>query len=260
MKHNRDTHSIGYMGKMVSILLAVILWELVAKRLNQRVLLASPIEVCASLLCIIKQSSCWESVLFSIGHILAGFFLALVSGILLAILSNRIHLFEVFLWPYMAVVKATPVASFIILCLVWVDIKNLSIVISFLMVLPVVYHNYLSGMHSIDNKLLEMAKVNRMPYFYRFLAIDLMGLKEAVLTTVSTGVAMAFKSGIAAEVIGVPAGSIGKMLYQAKIYLCTADMLAWTVLIVVCSVVVEKALMLLVKAGYGSMERIVKVI
>lgn len=260
MKYNRNTRTIGYMGKLVSIILALFLWEFVAKRLNQRVLLASPIEVCVSLFRIIKKASCWEYAFFSIGHILSGFFLALLSGILLAIFSNRLHFFEIFLWPYMAVVKATPVASFIILCLVWVDIRNLSIVISFLMVLPVVYHNYLSGLRSIDTKLLEMAKVNRMPFFYRLCAIELMGLKDTMITIVSTGVAMAFKSGIAAEVIGVPAGSIGKMLYQAKIYLGTADMLAWTVLIVVCSVVIEKVLIFLVKALYGVLERILKVI
>ena len=55
--------------------------------------------------------------------------------------------------------------------------------------------------------------------------------------------------GVAAEIIGMPKGSVGQMLYMSKIYLDTDDLLAWTVIIVVLSVIFEKLVVLALKAA-----------
>ena len=66
---------------------------------------------------------------------------------------------------------------------------------------------------------------------------------------------MGFKSGIAAEVIGVPDGSIGEGLYLAKIYLSTAELFAWTFMIIVVSTLFEKLFLWILKkfAGKGAL-------
>ena len=51
---------------------------------------------------------------------------------------------------------------------------------------------------------------------------------------------LCWKSGVAAEVIGLPSGSIGERLYDAKIYLNTGEVLAWTLVIVLISLACEK--------------------
>lgn len=245
-----------YLEKAAAILVAIGIWQILSLLIHQRVLLASPIEVLRALGIFVLDKKCLLSVILSVGHFVLGFLLAFSIGIMLAFLSARYHGFEVFLWPYMQTVKATPVASFIILCLVWFPVQQLSVIISFLMVVPIVYHNFLAGIRMLDRGKTEMCKVYGIPFRLRFFAYILPQLKAAVVASCSTGLAMAFKAGTAAEVIGTPAYSIGRMLYQAKIYLCTADLMAWTVVIVACSVLLEKLLLSAVKVLYNRLEKI----
>lgn len=85
--------------------------------------------------------------------------MALILGILLAVLAFLFRTVEILVNPVLTAVKSTPVASFIILCLIWIPSRNLSVFISFLMVLPVIYTNILEGIRQTDRQILEMAKV-----------------------------------------------------------------------------------------------------
>ena len=209
----------------------------------------------------LRMTTIWQvegfasSIWFSFYHIAGGFLLALVSGILLAALSGRFKWVETALWPFMITVKTVPVASFVVICLIWLSAQNLSVFISFLIVLPVVYGNVLQGIKSEDGKMLEVAEVFRMPMLRRILYIHMPQLKPFILSACATALGMSWKAGIAAEIIGTPDGSIGKQLYYAKIYLDTDDLLCWTVIIVIVSVAFEKLFMLALRAAYRRLER-----
>jgi NitT/TauT family transport system permease protein len=184
-----------------------------------------------------------SSIWFTFYHIAGGFFLGLLLGCLLAVLANRFPAVEILLWPWMVTIKSVPVASFIVICLIWLSAQNLSLFISFLIVLPVIYQNMLTGLRSCDRKMAEMADIFRLPWYRRLRYITLPQLKPFLVAACSLTTGMAWKAGVAAEIIGTPNGSIGKMLYLSKIYLDTDDLLAWTVIIVIISVVSEKAFM-----------------
>ena len=136
--------------------------------------------------------------------------------------------------------KSTPVASFTILCLIWIPSRNLSVFISFVMVFPVIYTNVLEGILSTDPQLLEMAEIFRLPLSRRIRYIYLSQVMPYFRSACTISIGMCWKSGIAAEVIGMPKGSIGEKLYQAKIYLNTPDLFAWTMVIIVVSRVFEQ--------------------
>ena len=155
----------------------------------------------------------------------------------------------------MITVKTVPVASFVVICLIWLSAQNLSVFISFLIVLPVVYGNVLEGIKSEDRKMIEVGRVFNMPLLKRILYIHMPQLKPFMLSACATSLGMSWKAGVAAEIIGTPDGSIGKQLYYAKIYLDTDDLLCWTVIIVIISVVFEKLFMLLVRRSYARLER-----
>ena len=240
--------------KTIAILLAVLFWQIAAMLLNSRLLLASPVSVCSRLCTLLGEPSFYSSVLFSFGRIVTGFLLALITGAFLAILANRFHWAEVLLFPYISIIKTTPVASFIILCLIWLDTEHLPIFISFLMVLPVLYTNLLQGIRQTDRNLLEMAQVFCLPPLRKFLYIYLPELKPYLLSACSVSLGLCWKAGIAAEVIGIPAGSIGERLYEAKLYLSSADLFAWTVVIIAISILFEKAFLWLLKTVYHVLE------
>ena len=147
--------------------------------------------------------------------------------------------------PLVAVIKAVPVASFIILALVWLNSRSLSLFISALMVFPPVYLNVLEGIRRTDGQLLEMARVFRVPFSRQLRYIYLPQIMPYFRTAVSLGLGLCWKAGAAAEVIGLPAGSVGERLYTAKVYFQTPDLFAWTVTIVAVSVLFERLFLIL---------------
>lgn len=226
----------------------LLLWHFLSVFIGSDILLVSPLDVAKTLWTLLFTPQFLATVGYSAIRILGGFFLALLLGVLLAWISARFEPVEILLRPITAVIKAVPVASFIILVLLWFSSRNLSIIISFLMVFPVIYTNTLKGIQNTDRKLLETAAVFRISRLKRIVYIDLPAVLPFFVSACSVSLGLCWKSGIAAEVIGIPGGSIGEQLYNAKIYLQTGELLAWTVVIVAVSILFEKLFMALLHA------------
>ncbi len=239
------------MKKRVISLLCVFFWLVVwqagAMALNQRILLVTPVDAAVKLIELIPSADFWKSVMFSAGRILSGFALGLTVGTGLAVFSGRYVFLRKLLSPFISVLKAVPVASFTILALIWVSSKNLSVLVTFLICVPIVYINMLEGIDSLDPKLKEMSTVFGIPPMRRFVGIYLSQLLPYFRSAAGLAIGLCWKSGAAAEVIGIPDGSIGEKLYQAKIYLETADLFAWTAVIIFVSWLCEKSFMSVIK-------------
>ena len=226
--------------KVGAALLALTFWEIAALLIHQRILLVTAVAVARRLCTIWRVEGFARAIWFSFYHIAGGFLLGLILGCLLAYLAAKHPVVETLLWPGMATIKSVPVASFVVICLIWLSARNLSVFISFLIVIPIIYQNVLEGLRAENREMQEVATVFQLPWRKRFRYIELPKIRPFLLSACRVTTGMAWKAGIAAEIIGVPNGSIGKMLYTAKIYLDTDDLLAWTVIIVVISVVAEK--------------------
>lgn len=231
------------------VLFWLALWQLAAMLLNTDILLVSPIEAAARLLELLPSAEFWRSVGFSAGRILSGFALGAVSGTVLALLAGKVRFVKTLFSPLVSVVKAVPVASITVLALIWVSSQNLSVLVSFLISLPIVYSNMLEGIESLDPKLNEMAKLFHVPVGRRFIGVYLSQLLPYFRSAARLAVGLSWKSGAAAEIIGIPSGSIGEKLYEAKIYLETADLFAWTIAVILLSWLSEKVFLLLVGAA-----------
>lgn len=242
--------------KMTAVLLLLCLWQGAAVLLDRKILLASPVSVILRLFTIWRETGFLNAVFFSFLRIAGGFLAAFMLGVLLSVAAGKFSSVEMLLSPLMATVKSVPVASFIIIALIWLSSSELSVFISFLMVLPIIYNNCLAGIKSIDNKMLEMADIFRFSFGKRFLFIWLPSIKPHILSACRTALGIAWKSGIAAEVIGIPSGSIGEKLYEAKAYFNTVDLFAWTVIIVALSFLFETVCLRLLNIFYNSIENI----
>jgi len=242
--------------RLWSAALWLLIWQGLSMYIGQDILLVSPVSVIQRLSQLALTADFWLSALFSLQRIAAGFLLAVFTGITLAAASARFKLVQEFLAPAILLIKSTPVASFIILILIWVSSRNLSVVISFLMVLPVIYTNALEGIRSTDVKLLEMADVFRISKRRRFLYIYVSQVLPFFQSACLTGLGLCWKAGIAAEVIGIPKGSIGEKLYMAKIYFATPDLFAWTLTVILISLLFEKLFMFFIQVLIKRLERL----
>ncbi len=225
------------------MLLALAFWQIAAMVIHQNILLVTPTAVLMRLTTIWQVEGFWSSIWFTFYHIAGGFFMGLLLGVGLAFLAYKWNLVETLLWPRLITFRSVPVASIVVISLIWLSAKNLSIFISFLIVLPVVYQNMLTGLRAMNQDMEELAVVYQIPWYRKLKAITLPQIKSYLISACSVTTGMAWKAGVSAEIIGTPNGSIGKMLYIAKIYLDTDDLLAWTVIIVVISVLSEKLFM-----------------
>lgn len=240
------------------IIFWLLVWEFISLLLSNEIILVGPTKVIRALLTQMLLPDFWKTILLSSGKISLGFLLAFTAGIFIGGVAFRFSFLEKLLEPVIVFFKSVPVASFVILALIWVGSRNLSILIAFLVVFPIIYISTLSGLRNADPKLLEMAKVFRIPVRKKLLYLYCPALLPYLESSCHIALGMCWKSGIAAEVIGVPDHSIGEKLYMAKIYLSTADLFAWTAVIILISALFEKLFLrflFLAKPGAISIKR-----
>lgn len=240
----------GRWERLAALAVWIVLWQAAAMTLGHGGLfLATPVQTLAALARIAPTAGFWQRIAFSALRILAGFLLAVAGGLVLGAAGARWRRVRIFVEPVMQLIRAMPVASFVILALLWVRGENLSVVVSFTHVLPVVYAGVLAGIADTDPQLLEMARVYRLPLGARLRYIWLPGVFPSFSESCIAAMGMCWKSGVSAEVIGLPDHSVGDALYRAKITLSTPEVFAWTLVIVLLSALLSAAAARLLRAA-----------
>ena len=241
--------------KAAAIVFWIAIWWIASIMIGEDLFLPSPFSVAERLAALVQESQFWMSAAFTLSRILIGFILSLAIALAAAWLSSSFVWFRILMDPLVRIVRATPVASIVILALVWVSSRNLSALISALMVFPIVYTNVLKGIDETPKELIEMADAYHVRLMKRLRYIYIPSVLPYFLSSLSIALGLAWKSGIAAEVIGLPDGSIGERVYEAKIYLSTPDLFAWTVTIVILAFLFERLFLLLSSKLAGRLMR-----
>lgn len=223
---------------------AAWLLELRLEGRGNELLLPYPMTVLHSLQVLWRTREFWLVVMGSLLRILLGMAAGCVFGAVLSILTCASTWLDSLLAPAIRVVRATPVTSFILLILLWTSRTNVPSVISALMVLPVVWENLSQGIRSTDPKLLEMARAYRFSPIKQLRLIYFPTVRPYLSAAVTTAMGLAWKSGVAAEVLCLPKRAIGTQIYNSKLYLEIPDLFAWTLTVVLLSILLEKLLSL----------------
>ncbi len=217
------------------------LWAVAAWHVGKPLLFPTPWAVLVRLFELLGTKTFYEVTATSIGNITAGIIFALILGCVLALLSSRIKPLRDLCLPVMTVIKATPVASFIILVLIFLGSAKVPGFITFLIVLPVIWTNLDEGLSRIDQGLSEIADIYHFSFWKRLKLLVFPSVKPYFLSACRTSLGLAWKAGVAAEIIAMPRGTIGTMIGEAKLYIETVDMFAWTLTVVILSLVIELA-------------------
>lgn len=224
----------------------LFIWQMAFLFVGSELLLSSPLTVAKRIVSLAGTGAFWLTILTSFSRIMAGFLLALFTGTILGTLTSHVPVLSELIRLPMSIIKATPVASFVILALMWLTGRNLSIFICFLVVLPMIWTSVDQGFRSVDPKLTEVAKIFHLPLRARIRAIYVPAILPYLLSTLRVAIGFVWKSGVAGEVIAAPSGTIGRQLYDAKVYLETADLFAWTLVVILLSVLIEKLVIRLI--------------
>lgn len=220
----------------------IMLWQATASLVAMPVLLPGPLQTLEALARLGSVPSFWLSAGASLLRIMMGYALALVFGVMLSVLCAGNETAEALLSPLRTLIRSTPITSFIILVLLWLNVDKVPIFIAFLTVFPIIWHGVQQGIQQVDAELLEMASVYSFRPIQVLRYIYLPGVAPHFYSSAATGLGFAWKAGIAAEVIAKPAYSIGKNLQDAKVYLQTESLFAWTLVVILLSLALEMIL------------------
>lgn len=224
-----------------------LVWQGLSMAMGNPLLLPSPVQVLLRLWELMASAAFWQTTLVSIGRILLGVVCGVVLGTVLAVLTCNWALLETLIAPAMTAMQATPVASFAILVLIWLDRDFVPVLICGMMVLPVIWNSVSTGIRVTDPQLLEMAKVYRLSPGIKLRRIWIPSVQPFFRTACSSALGLGWKAGIAAEVLTVPKASIGRMISESKLYLLTEELFAWTLTVIVLSLLLKKLLLRLLK-------------
>lgn len=226
-------------GTALAVLFWILVWWLVSALVNEQLLLPSPLATVKELARLIGTGTFRKAVAVSLLRIIIGIASATALGILFGTLTAGSSLLDTLFRPLLYIVKSAPVASFIVLLVLWLKKDTVPAVIAALMVLPVIWSNVREGIRRTDRSLLEMAQVYRLPLHRRVRRIYLPSVLPYFLSACRSALGLGWKAGIAAEVIVLPLVSIGRQIYYAGNNLNTAGLFAWTLTVILLSVAVD---------------------
>lgn len=240
------TQTLKKIGK--KLIIAVIwlgIWQTLSAIVGLSALFPSPGDTLIELKNLSVTGDFWLSVLFSIIRISVGFATGTLAGVLTGAISSFLKGFSEFLSPLVSIIKATPVASFIILAVIWLKTGNIPSFATALIVFPFVYSNIKTGFLETDKKLIEMSDAFGVSFGRKLLKLYIPSVKPYLISAATTAMGLAWKAGIAAEVICNPTMSIGNGIYESKVYFEPSAMFAWTAVVVILSIILEKTMLLI---------------
>jgi len=245
MTNNKTTNRI--IKGVLAVFFWLIIWQIIAMIINKELLVVSPLQTLERLFLLAGQFAFWQNTLYTLGRIMAGFFAAVFCGVVLAVLAQKWEIINTLVRPLIGTIKATPVASFILLALVWMHTYTVPAFCTFLMVLPGVWANVYAGIGDVDHALIDMTRVYRFSKTQKLLKLYIPSVMPFFIAAFTTGMGLGWKAGIAAEVLSLPQIGVGREMYYSKIYIETPDLFAWTLVVIVISMLLEQLFLLLGK-------------
>lgn len=224
------------------LLFYLALWAVLAAWINQPLLLPTPLSVLQKLAALVPDPLFMQSLGATLLRTLLAYALGIACAVGLSALCVKLRIMELLLSPLLSAIRATPVTSFIVLALVWLSSPRVPVLTGFLMTLPVVYSALAQSIRAIDPKLMEMARMYGFGRMKTLAHVVIPSVLPAFVQSCLAAIGLCWKAVVAAEVIGVPKLAVGSRIYESKIYLETDSLLAWTLTIILLSVVLEALL------------------
>ncbi len=224
---------------ILSISLWLLIWELSANSIGNEFILPQIGSTASALCALVSQYEFWYTVMLSITRILLGFILGTLLGVLLSVLGELVYPIGVFISIGMTIIKSTPVASIIMVLWVMLSDMDIPIIIALLMVMPIIYQNLIDGFKSIDKNLVEVSEIFQFSVWKKIKLLYFPALYKYFIPSLLTAIGLAWKSGIATEIITYTKNSIGKNIFDAKNIFEFPTVFAWTIVIVFISLVFE---------------------
>ena len=229
----------NFLASLCSVLIWLTVWQLCADIVNHPYFLPGVFDTFSSLIILVQRAEFYRAVFLTLIRVILGLFIGVSLGVGLAILSHHVKPIRTLLTPLISVIKATPVASFIVLLWILLSSDAIAVIIAVMMVMPIIWQNILDAYSSIDKETEEMCRAYDFSRIKKFKLVTLPALLKFFIPSLVTSIGLAWKSEIAAEIIAYTTNSIGQYINDAKYNLHTSEVFAWTLVVIILSIIFE---------------------
>ena len=247
---DKKTLSVHVLTRCAPVAFWLVVWQVASMLDSSGILLCGPLDALFALYRLSSTQTFWSSIWFSTLRIVAGVLLGYIIAGVLAAASWHTSTMRILLQPALLAIKSTPVACVVVILLIWTGAANVSVITVLLLVVPAIYFALCAGLDNMDAGRRELFEVFGVRGRRRFFALIWPAVLPYLQAASSTVLGMSWKAGIAAELIGVPAGSLGERIYQAKLLLETPDLFAWTFCVICLSWLFEHGAMALLRGTW----------
>lgn len=247
---DKKTLSVHALTRCAPVAFWLVVWQVASMLDSSGILLCGPLDALLALCRLSSTQTFWSSIWFSTLRIVAGALLGYIIAGVLAAVSWHTSTMRILLQPALLAIKSTPVACVVVILLIWTGAANVSVITVLLLVVPAIYFALCAGLDNMDAGQRDLFEIFGARGRRRFFALIWPAILPYLEAASSTVLGMSWKAGIAAELIGVPAGSLGERIYQAKLLLETPDLFAWTFCVICLSWLFEHGAMALLRGTW----------
>lgn len=230
-----------------SVLGLLLLWEGVSYWIGKEIILPRPLSTAAILCQLVGSHEFWSHLKATLLRGLTGFAVSYLTGLFIGLISGVSRPFNIFFRPLLVAIRSTPSMALILMALIWFKSDLVTIFVIFLVVFPIVTQNVIEGISQIDGSLLEMARIYKVRPVRVFTELYLPAILPYLAAGAAAGLGLAWKVTVAAEVLAAPPRGIGTQMDNARIFLNTAEVFAWTLVLIGIGFLFDRALEMVIQ-------------
>jgi len=213
----------------LGLLLLLLAWEAAALALGKELVLPSPGRVLGAALALYPTRGFLLDLGATFLRGLAAFALSSILGIAAGLASGLRPNFGALLAPLLAVIRATPVLALVLIALLWFPSGLVPVFSAFLMAFPIMVTSAEEGSRAADPRLLEMARLFRVPRRELFIRLRLPSATPQLLAGAKSALGLCWKVVVAGEILSQPARAIGRGMQDSRLMLESASVFAWAI-------------------------------
>lgn len=236
---------------LISSIAILMLWWLGAMYLDNDIILPMPMDVLLKMQAQMASPDFYTIVFTTLIRSMQGLCIAFFIAMIGALCSYYSKILQALLAPIILLAKSIPNISYIIIILIWFSRETSATIITFLILFPMFYENFLQGAKAKDEKLHAVLHIYPISHIDQILHIDLPMMKPFIRASLSSGIGLAFKVGVMAEILGQVDQGIGRELQYCRIDLDMAGIFAWTLWIILLLMLLQTAMNTMMKPTHN---------
>ena len=223
----------------VGVIAIVLLWTLLAVTQDKPLLFPTVGQILQQMFSLLGSAAFYLAVFNTLLRCILAFVLAIVIAFVLVLTVAVFPAVGRILAPIIALLRAFPTMSVILIALVWLNSRSSPVLVGFLIAFPLLYSNLLNKVTDISVQLTDMCKVYQVDRTRRITRMYIPAILPQLAKETSAVFPVVIKVVIAGEVLAYTANSMGMEMFEAKLDINIALLLAWSIVAVLLGYIVK---------------------